>query len=117
MPGLKDINMLVIPSVLLLIGGALASEHDYIIVGGGTSGLTVANRLSQDPAVSVLVVEAGSAVFDNENVTDISNLPYTYDSPIDWAYQTTKQSFGDRPQVMRAGKALGGTSVMNGGCF
>ncbi|XRM40069.1 hypothetical protein ABZX51_003392 [Aspergillus tubingensis] len=117
MPGLKDINMLVIPSVLLLIGGALASEYDYIIVGGGTSGLTVANRLSQDPAVSVLVVEAGSAVFDNENVTDISNLPYTYDSPIDWAYQTTKQSFGDRPQVMRAGKALGGTSVMNGAAY
>ncbi|KAE8317147.1 putative glucose oxidase [Aspergillus transmontanensis] len=103
--------------ILLLVVGVIASEYDYIIVGGGTSGLAVANRLAQDPKVSVLVIETGSSVFDNANVTDISNLPYTYDSPLDWAYETTEQSFGKRRQVMRAGKALGGTSVMNGAAY
>ncbi|KAE8418594.1 putative glucose oxidase [Aspergillus pseudocaelatus] len=103
--------------ILLLVVGAVASDYDYIIVGGGTSGLAVANRLAQDPKVSVLVIEAGSSVFDNVNVTDISNLPYTYDSPLDWAYETTEQGFGKRRQVMRAGKALGGTSVMNGAAY
>ncbi|RAQ44799.1 glucose oxidase [Aspergillus flavus] len=103
--------------ILLLLVGVLASDYDYIIVGGGTSGLVVANRLAQDPKVSVLVIEAGSSVFDNANVTDISNLSYTYDSPLDWAYETTEQSFGKRRQVMRAGKALGGTSVMNGAAY
>ncbi|KAE8142842.1 putative glucose oxidase [Aspergillus pseudotamarii] len=106
--------------ILSLVVGIIASDssdYDYIIVGGGTSGLAVANRLAEDPNVSVLVIEAGSSVFDNVNVTDISNLPYTYDSPLDWAYETTEQSFGKRRQVMRAGKALGGTSVMNGAAY
>ncbi|KAE8332471.1 putative glucose oxidase [Aspergillus sergii] len=103
--------------ILLLVVGVIASDYDYIIVGGGTSGLAVANRLAQDPKVSVLIIEAGSSVFDNVNVTDINNLPYTYDSPLDWAYETTEQSFGKRRQVMRAGRALGGTSVMNGAAY
>ncbi|KAL4800762.1 hypothetical protein BDV19DRAFT_396247 [Aspergillus venezuelensis] len=93
------------------------SAYDYIIVGGGTAGLALANRLSSCPDLSVLVIESGDTVFDNENVTDITRLAYTYDSPIDWAYETTEQTFGGRTQIMRAGKALGGTSVMNGAAY
>lgn len=37
----------------------LLKEYDYVIVGGGASGLTVANRLSEQPEVTVLVIEAG----------------------------------------------------------
>ncbi|PKY08003.1 putative glucose oxidase [Aspergillus campestris IBT 28561] len=102
---------------MLLLAATIAAQYDYIIVGGGTSGLVVAHRLSEDPKTSVLVHEAGPSVFDNINVTDINRLNYTYDSSIDWAYQTVPQTYGGRTQVLRAGKALGGTSVMNGAAY
>ena len=110
-------TMTILPWFMLLLAATIAAQYDYIIVGGGTSGLVVAHRLSENPKTSVLVIEAGLSVFDNINVTDIDRLNYTYDSSIDWAYQTVPQAYGGRAQVLRAGKALGGTSVMNGTPF
>ncbi|RAH84981.1 glucose oxidase [Aspergillus japonicus CBS 114.51] len=104
-------------TALAVTNAAAATRYDYIIVGGGTAGLTVANRLSEDPAVSVLVIEPGQIELNNPNVTIITRLAYTYDSPLDWAYQTTEQKFGNRCQMMRTGRALGGTSVINGAAY
>ncbi|KAK1585795.1 GMC oxidoreductase [Colletotrichum navitas] len=90
-------------------------SHDYIIVGGGTSGLALANRLSENPAVSVLVIEAGGSVFDNVNVTNPNGYGLAFDTDIDFAFQTTNQTYGGgQVQTMRAAKALGGTSTING---
>lgn len=48
--------------------------YGYVIVGGGTCGLVVANRLSELSDVSVFVMEAGTSVLKNSNVTDVNNF-------------------------------------------
>ncbi|KAK8076755.1 Glucose oxidase [Apiospora phragmitis] len=89
--------------------------YDYIVVGGGTSGLVVAKRLSEDPKVSVLVVEAGGSLENNANVTNPLGYGLAFGTDIDYAYQTVEQEFaGGKPQTLRAGKGLGGTSTING---
>ena len=91
-------------------------EYDYVIVGAGTCGLVVANRLSELANVSVLVIEAGDSVLNNTNVTDTN--PFSFASlgtAIDWQYEAANQTYADgKPQMMNAGKAIGGTSTING---
>ena len=90
--------------------------YDYIIVGGGTCGLVVANRLSELPDVSVLIIEAGASVLNNSNVTDTSLLgTLPVGTSIDWQYKNVSQTYSDNQQhTMNAGKAIGGTSTING---
>lgn len=92
-----------------------ANEYDYIVVGGGTSGLVVANRLSEDPSVSVLIVEAGDSVLTNPNVTSVDGYGLAFGTSIDFAFSTTPQTYANNASTtLRAGKALGGTSTFNG---
>ncbi|KAH1397656.1 hypothetical protein KXW21_005269 [Aspergillus fumigatus] len=100
--------------LLLTLVTALAPEYDFIIVGGGVSGLVVANRLSEDPNVSVLIIEAGPSVLDNENVTDVDAYSRAFGTEIDWPFISESQLFGGEPQILRAGRALGGGSAING---
>lgn len=93
------------------------TEYDYIVVGGGTSGLVVASRLSEEPSVSVLVIEAGETVLENTNVTDANGYGLAFGTEIDYAYKTTPQAYANNASTtMRAAKALGGTSTINGKC-
>lgn len=94
---------------------AAAASFDYVIVGGGTSGLVVANRLSEIPGVTVAVIEAGASVENNVNVTATSAYGNAFGTSIDWAYKSTPQTYaGNTSATLRAGKALGGTSTFNG---
>lgn len=109
-------------SLLALVFGAAASSHhgsasqyDFVIVGGGTSGLVVANRLSELKNVTVAVIEAGDSVFNNANVTNVMGYSLAFGTEIDWAYETANQTYaGGLKQTIRAGKAIGGTSTING---
>ena len=53
-----------------------SNKYDYLIIGGGTAGLVVASRLSEDPRILVGVIEVGSHQPDNESV----NVPGRYGS-------------------------------------
>ncbi|KUJ20830.1 alcohol oxidase [Mollisia scopiformis] len=100
--------------------GVAASElcldrYDYIVVGGGPGGLTVANRLSEVSGISVAVIEAGREVFNNPNVTSVDGFTTALNTAIDWQYISTNQSYASgQTLAYHAGKALGGTSTING---
>ncbi|OWP03997.1 glucose oxidase [Marssonina coronariae] len=89
--------------------------YDYVIVGAGTSGLAVANRLSELPNITVAVIEAGDSVLNNANVSSIGGYSLAFGTDIDYAYQTVNQTYANgAAQTLRAGKAIGGTSTING---
>ncbi|KAI5198435.1 FAD/NAD(P)-binding domain-containing protein [Aureobasidium subglaciale] len=92
-----------------------AGVYDFVIVGGGTAGLVIANRLSEISYASIAVIEAGDLVFDNRNVTDVDGYGLSFGTDIDWQYESAPQTYaGNKTQTLRAGKALGGTSTING---
>ncbi|KAK7731534.1 hypothetical protein SLS53_008774 [Cytospora paraplurivora] len=99
------------------------NNFDVIIVGGGTAGLVVASRLSEEPGLQVLILEAGQ---------DLPQLPerliqavltpaansQLYKSPVDWDLKTVPQTnLGGREIGFPQGKILGGSSGINGLSF
>ncbi|ORY25063.1 GMC oxidoreductase-domain-containing protein [Naematelia encephala] len=92
--------------------------YDYVIAGGGLTGVVLASRLSEDTGRSVLVIEAGYNEEDNSDVSDASKYQNAFGTWIDWAYQTVPQASADnQPQTMRSGRALGGSTTINGMAF
>ncbi|KAG8188588.1 hypothetical protein JTE90_005944 [Oedothorax gibbosus] len=95
----------------------IKDSYDYIIIGGGTAGSVVANRLSEEECVSVLLLEAGKAP---PKISDIPAI-YTYLSAteLSWRFKTnpvrfTGEGSPERSVTLHAGKALGGSSIING---
>ena len=90
-------------------------KYDFIIIGGGTAGLTIANRLTELPHITVAVIEAGDKVLNNPNVTGTDKFTAALGTSIDWQYESTNQTYAAGQTVScPAGKALGGTSTING---
>src|SRR4051812_46293474 len=67
------------------------NEADYIIVGGGTAGMVVANRLTEDPSVSVLVLEAGQNLATDARVNVPALWMTLLGSEVDWQFKTVPQ--------------------------
>jgi choline dehydrogenase len=92
-----------------------AGKYDYIIVGAGTAGCVLANRLTQDPNTSVLLLEAGAK--DDYGWVHIPvGFLRTSDNPrTDWQYRTEAEpGLNGRSLLYPSGKILGGSSSING---
>jgi len=61
---------------------------DYIVIGGGTAGLTVAARLVEEPSTTVLVVEAGADDRTDPRIFDIYNFGQAYGTELSWNWET-----------------------------
>ena len=87
--------------------------HDYVIVGAGSAGCVLANRLSEDPSVRVLLLEAGKRD-RSPNIKIPAAFPNQFHTKLDWDYATEPEPHVDnRSLYIPRGKSLGGSSSMN----
>jgi choline dehydrogenase len=90
-------------------------EFDFVIVGAGSAGCVLANRLSADPSVSVAVIEAGG-----RDASPWIHVPVGYfktikDPALNWMYRTeADKGLNGRQLNWPRGKTLGGSSSING---
>lgn len=92
-----------------------SEAYDYVIVGGGSAGCVLANRLSADPAVSVLLLEAGadSEPFWIRTPAGVGNV--FFDERLNWKFMTEAEpGLAGRRVYCPRGKILGGSSAING---
>ncbi|MBI3095060.1 MAG: GMC family oxidoreductase N-terminal domain-containing protein [Rhodocyclales bacterium] len=90
-------------------------EFDYVIAGGGTAGCVLANRLSADPEVTVLLLEAGGKDDWIWIHIPIGYLKCINNPRTDWCYKTEAEpGLNGRAIVYARGKVLGGCSSING---
>lgn len=95
-------------------------QYDYVIVGGGSAGCILANRLSADPSVKVLVLEAGRPDFGLDVLTHMpAALPMVIGNPLyDWSYYSEPEPYLHNRRVQHPrGRMLGGSSSINGMVF
>ena len=98
----------------------MRTRYDFVVVGGGSAGCVLANRLSADPSTSVLVVEAGR----RDSWWDVFiHMPAGLNVPLgnkryDWCYESEPEpEMGGRRVFHGRGKVLGGSSSINGMIF
>lgn len=93
-------------------------HYDYVIVGAGSAGCIVASRLTEDPKIKVLVIEAGGS--DRSLIISMpAALPFAYQSKkLGWGYQSGPEpNLGGRTIDEKRGRVVGGSSSINAMLF
>lgn len=91
---------------------------DYIIAGGGLTGLTIAARLTEDPKIKVLVIESG--FFESNRgpiIEDLNSYGEIFGTEVDHAFETVSLAVNNRTENIRSGNGLGGSTLINGGTW
>ncbi len=88
--------------------------YDYIIIGAGSAGCTIANRLAEDMALRILIIEAGPPDNNFKLKMPAGFASLGEKSPFNWHYETVPQKHcNDRRMYWPRGKTLGGSSSIN----
>ncbi|MEG4105678.1 GMC family oxidoreductase N-terminal domain-containing protein [Microcoleus sp. S13_C5] len=89
------------------------THYDYVVIGAGSAGCVVANRLTEDPETTVLLLEAGGPDTKPEIHVPVE-FPNLFGSEVDWAYFTEEEPhLNGRKIFCPRGKVLGGSSSIN----
>jgi choline dehydrogenase len=88
---------------------------DYVVCGGGLTGLVVASRLSEDPKISVLVIENGNDDHEDPRVNDVRTYGAAFESSLDFNLTSTPVPWQNHTGLLLvAGRTLGGSGSING---
>lgn len=94
------------------------SPYDYVIVGGGTAGCVLAARLTEDPSLRVLLLEAGAAPWSPVLRVPLAEMLWTGHRRYDWRFSTRPDPTIDgRSLRIPRGRLLGGSNAINGMLF
>jgi choline dehydrogenase len=97
------------------LANASSEKFDYVIVGAGAAGCVLANRLTQDPEVRVLMLEAGGAATGLFKDMPMAFPKYVLRRDLNWNFESEPEpSLGGRRVEIPRGKGLGGSTMING---
>ncbi|KAB8235290.1 hypothetical protein ETB97_004613 [Aspergillus alliaceus] len=94
--------------------------YDYVIAGGGLTGLTLAAQLLETPKANFTVLIIENGFYGSQHgpiIDDLNTYGQIFGSRVDHAYETTVQPVNNRAQIMRSGNGLGGSTLVNGGTW
>lgn len=96
------------------------TTYDYVIAGGGLTGLTIAAKLLENANTNFTVLVIENGFYGSEYgpiIDDLNTYGQIFGSSVDHAYETNPQKAHNRVEVIRSGNGLGGSTLINGGTW